>query len=176
MAGSLSGILYSADMSAEQFKMRLQLGMVLAVIAWGLYLATGAVLYNADYRKGVIILGSTAGFMAFWASAYFAAKRKMDAAASKNDDEGATAPVGWNFSSAFGFLLAAGAAVAMAAAAWGGWDAPGWAFAAMFAVAGASAIASIVGLSNPRRGAGRWLGLVGLALIAASFVIGFYVE
>lgn len=160
-------------MSSEQFKMRLQLGMVIAVIAWGIYLATGAVLYNADYRKGLIILGCTAGFMAFWAAAYFEAKRKMVAKA--NEEGKAAGPVGWNFASAFGFLLAAIVSGAMAAAAWGGWQAPGWAFAAMFGIAGASGIASIVGLSNPRRGHGRWLGLVGLLLIGAGFVFGFYV-
>lgn len=160
-------------MSSEQFKMRLQLGMVIAVIAWGIYLATGAVLYNADYRKGVIILGCTAGFMAFWAAAYFAAKRKMSGTA--NDGDSDADPIGWNFASAFGFLLGAATSGAMAAAAWGGWKAPAWAFAAMIAIAGASGIACIVGLSNPRRGAGRWLGLAGLMLIAAGFAIGFYV-
>ena len=157
-------------MSNEQFKSRLQLGMVLSVIAWGIYLATGAVLYNEDYRKGLIILGCTALFMALWWAAYSAARRRMQPGRTAGDG----GPEGWNFASAFGFLIAAVVTSAMASAAWG-WQAPGAVFAAMFGCAAISAIANVVGLSNTRRKPGRWLGLVGLGLLAASFVIGFYV-
>ena len=170
-------------MSNDQFKQRLQLGMVIAVIAWGVYLAIGAVRgprdfgeYKADYRKGLIILTVTACFVACWAAAYVASRRKsLGSAASAATNEVGTANR-WNFSSAFGFLLASAATGAMATAAWGGWRAPGWAFASMFGVAAASAIASIIGLSNPTRAGGRWLGLAGLGLLAAGFVIGFYVQ
>lgn len=157
-------------MSNEQFKSRLQLGMVVSVIAWGIYLATGAVLYNEDYRKGLIILGCTAGFMVLWWAAYSAARRRMRDGQKAGDFR----QEGWNFASAFGFLIAAIVTSAMAAAAWG-WQAPGAAFASMFALAAVSAIANVVGLSNARRKPGRWLGLVGLGLLATSFVIGFYV-
>lgn len=175
-------------MSEDTFKERLQLGLVIAVIAWGIYLATGAVLgprnfgdYQADYRKGLVILVTTSGFVAFWAFAYVAAKRKALYSATKASgaaaDQTAKPPaiVGWNFASAFGFLLATAVASAMAAAAWGGWKASGAAFAAMFGIAAASGIASIVGLSNPTRNAGRWLGLIALGLLGAAFVMGFYV-
>jgi hypothetical protein len=41
-------------------------GIMLAVLAWGTWLAIGAVRYNGDLWRGVIVLGSVAIFLGGW--------------------------------------------------------------------------------------------------------------
>jgi hypothetical protein len=41
-------------------------GIMLAVLAWGATLAAGAVLFDFDWRKGLIVYGFTAAFLIFW--------------------------------------------------------------------------------------------------------------
>ncbi len=169
-------------MSVDPMKKRLQLTLVIAVSLWGIYLAIGAVRgprdfgnYEMDYRKGAIVLTITSLFVACW---LFVCVRARHALGSRQGDSSQTAVADshrWNFASACGFLLAGATVGSMAMAAWGGWQASGWAFLIVFAMALASGTASLVGLSNPRRADGRWLGMVGLGLLVLSFVIGFYV-
>ncbi len=170
-------------MTNDKLKSSLQHGLVLAVLLWGIYLATGAVLYNQDYRKGLIMLGCSASFVILWAVVHRSAKAKAQVAkqtraAVPMQTKPQTSPPQpcWNYASSLGFLLAAGVTCAMMAAAWGGWQATGATFASIFGLAAVSAVASVVGLSNPICREGRWFGMVGLGLLLASFVIGFYVN
>jgi hypothetical protein len=52
--------------SQHDFSRRLILWLVAAMAAWGAYLALGAYLFNHDVRRGLVVLGSMGGFLAFW--------------------------------------------------------------------------------------------------------------
>ena len=57
-----------------------------AVIAWAGYLALGAYRYNHDPRRGLIVLGSFAVFLGFWALMLALRARRVRRAESHDDD------------------------------------------------------------------------------------------
>ena len=47
------------------------------VLAWGVYHAVGAYLYNHDPWRGVVVLGCVIAFLGFWGVMLAARKRRL---------------------------------------------------------------------------------------------------
>jgi hypothetical protein len=50
----------------QQSTRRVIWALVVALLAWGLYLAVGAFRFNHDIWRGVIVFGCMAAFLGFW--------------------------------------------------------------------------------------------------------------
>ena len=56
------------------------------VLAWGTYLAVGAYLYNNDPRRGLIVMGSFAFFLAFWGAMLGLRARRTNSSSEPSDN------------------------------------------------------------------------------------------
>ena len=54
--------------------------IILAVLAWGMLLALGSYLYGGNHAvlRALIVLGTTAGFLALWIGALATRKRRIE--------------------------------------------------------------------------------------------------
>ena len=50
--------------------------LMAVLLGWAVFLAVGASLWGYDFRKGAIIVGCMATFLAFWIMALLARKRQ----------------------------------------------------------------------------------------------------
>ena len=142
-------------------------GLCLALLLWGLYLAVVASLYNYDIRKGVIVLSCTLAFLAVWSAALRFGRNDTSQAV-----DGPNRCCQWA-------LVTAGIGLAMTVATVFQWVSPqqGSYRASVLVSQGAVAVAAIlaiIGLSNPGRPQGKWMGLLAIVLSIATIALGFF--
>jgi hypothetical protein len=149
---------------------RLLWGLVAALAVWGIYLAIGATgvftdVGLLDVRRSLIVLACSAAFLGGWMWIL----RRRTAPSS-----GSTISLR-NWPSLLS-LLAALAAYGLWPASWVAWRAAnpakltfvfGWMSLGLFGIA---AVLALIGLSDPRRGRGKLLGLLTLALLLVAAV------
>ncbi len=161
----------TASTGAAIAKQRLMWGLAVAVLVWGLYLAVGAVLFNYDIRKGLIVFSCTLGFLGLWWSVYRVSQQEQTSPGSRGL---------WNYSSSIGFALSLLASGSMMGAYIQPELAASGTYRMLLAVslfAGAlGAVCTIVGLSSRNRPRGKWMGLVAVVLLLATFLTGFMVS
>ncbi len=153
-------------------KSTLPIGLVMAaVLAWGLYLAVGATLFDQDlrWRKGLIVIGFVVAFLGLWL-VILAARHGTDRWRASGGVPPGRPPDGavlWSVPSIVSFLLV----MLGTACLFGSWILPAgtsvvrlvsftWPPALIVAV-----IAAMIGLSDPRVRRGKWLALLGLLAI-----------
>lgn len=152
-------------MNSPMSNRRMLAGLVLALVAWGIFLAIGATGYFADafnvktsYQKSLIVLLCMAAFLGLWGSVTWLRRHRPTEPAAN----------GWSISGLvslalklIGIGLWVGAIVA--------WELPpptaaiiaGW---TAIAFAGAADVAAFIGLSEPGKRRGKWAGLISLGL------------
>jgi hypothetical protein len=151
---------------------RLLVGLLIALVAWGIFLSIGATGYFADafdletsYQKSLIVLLCMAAFLALWAGASWLQPR--------SSPEG----LRWSVSAllSLAFILT-GIGLWIGAIATWDWPPPRTAVVAgwmAITLAGAANVAAVVGLSEPRSRSGKWAGLITLALTLLCIVVFF---
>lgn len=165
---------------------RLLAGLLVALAAWGIYLAIGATGWFADaglfdQRRSWFVLGCSTTFIGLWLLFLRRAfVRKRGRLATSDPGGGpsleSTAPgraLNWPSCLSLAVTVLAWCCWAAAWFAWltpdlQPWNAPlGWLSVAAF---GLAAILALVGLSDPVRDAGKLAGLLTLLLLAAAAV------
>lgn len=142
-----------------------------SVLAWGLYLAVGATLFDQDlrWRKGLIVIGFVVAFLGLWL-VILAARHGTDrsrASGGVPPGRPPNAAVPWSVPSIASFLLV----MLGTACLFVSWLLPPgtgiarlvrftWPPALVVAV-----ILAMIGLSDPRVRRGKWLALLGLLAV-----------
>ena len=160
---------------------RMTLGIMLALVAWGIYLsigATGIFLQESlmDARKSVIVAVCVALFLGLWGMALLGSRVTANRDRSSNDGPPTTEARIWS-KPGIATLACGVAGIACWAAAIVTWNSVspaattilGWLAAVL--VMGA-AISGIIALSDRRRSRGKWFGFLGLIGFAGA-LIGF---
>lgn len=161
-------------------------GIMLALVAWGVYLAIGATGMFVqedmmDARKSGIVITCVALFLGLWAVVLFGTKRKNTkdvGVANVSTVTGASRPWSKPGLATLGFAIVGSVLWAIAAATWssGSTDSGnlaattilGWLAAFCVLVA---ASAGMIALSSKQAKRGKWFGLLGLIGFVAAFIV-----
>jgi hypothetical protein len=147
---------------------------MLAVLVWGIWLATGAYLGNVklhhlDVRKGTVVLTCVLGFLGLWAGALMRTKPRHPASPATDEEnrrgKDVAAGVPYSKSCVASFLIAL-VATGLAALVFATRSTMpsygGWGVAAAVAIA---TLTAMVGLSDPFLKHGKWMAMVTLLLM-----------
>ena len=163
-------------------------GIMLALIAWGVYLAIGATGMFVqkdmmDVRKSGIVIACVALFLGLWAIVLFGTKNKANASQTMESQTGesqtgssAVSPArSWSRPgiASLGFAILGSALWGIAIASWqqvslGATTVLGW--IAAFCVL-AAATSGMIALSSKQAKRGKWFGALGLIGFLGAFVV-----
>jgi len=155
-------------------------GIMLALVAWGVYLAIGATGMFVqkdmmDVRKSGIVIASVALFLGLWAIVLLGTKSKAAATQSESNIVSPARPLSRPGIASLAFAVSGALLWGIAIATWqweqislGATTVIGW--GAAFCVL-AAATAGMIALSSKRVQRGKWFGALGLIGVAVAFIV-----
>ncbi|MDG2380616.1 MAG: hypothetical protein P8N76_03000 [Pirellulaceae bacterium] len=158
--------------SDEKSPRRIIVGLIIALAAWGIYLAIGATgqwtdVGLFDARRSAIVLACSALFLGTWVVVLVLRSKSGNASVSNPGPS-------WASILSLGGTLASYVMWAVAHAVWQGGQGErwtkllGWSCVVFF---GSSAILALIGLSDPKPRRGKMLGLASMLLLLLSVVL-----